>query len=312
MAEREAAPIMSLPDDLVLAVMERAAAACGTFAVLRGLASSRRRFQRLAYGESSKLFMEPAFVSGRQGPRPAGDTVLDVARLAARFGGRVERLHLRDVSFALRCAGAAEGEGEGESCAPPSSGEQPQDGAAAAAAAAGGSAGPPARADGILLEALCSCPNLTHLSFSGAGAEDAHRSLAALESLPSGFALPRLRHLDLCGHIVPLPAFRRLLGACSASLERLYLRGTRVVESAIDFSGEEGEAAREAAPYRLRGNVPIVHALDGLDFPRLASLDVSSSDDCAGADDLGGFAALRALHARLPALRDLAAVRPAL
>eukprot|EP00741_Cyanophora_paradoxa_P016186 tig00000042_g15626.t1 len=279
MAEQQDASLMSLPDELILLVMEKAAVVSGTMAVLRGLASARRRFQQLAYGDASKLFTEPVFVGGNTGARPgvstvsggtnagtswttaagaaaAGDTILDVARLCSKFGERVERLHLGSVDF-----------GTGSS--------------------AGGEAGG-------LLCILCACPNLTHLSLAGAVAADGpFCGLDALEKLPAGFSLPRLRHLDLSDLLVPLPALGRLLGACAASLERLFLRGTRVCQG--------GKVPGPLDPRKFHPG-PLLKALDGLDSPRLEGLDVSF----AGVD----FIELRSLLARLPALRDLYAVQP--
>eukprot|EP00741_Cyanophora_paradoxa_P016185 tig00000042_g15625.t1 len=311
MAEQQDASLMSLPDELILLVMKKAAAVSGTMAVLRGLASARSRFQQLAYGESSKLFTEPVFVGGHTRARPgvgavsggtnagtssaaaaaagdtsmdvgghtgarpgvgaasggtnagtssasaAGDTILDVARLCSKFGKCVERLHLGSVDF-----------GTGSS--------------------AGGEAGG-------LLYILRACPNLTHLSFAGAAAADSPLwALDTLEELlPAGFSLPRLRHLDLFGLLVPLPALRGLLGACAPSLERLFLGGTRVCRG--------GTARRQLNP-RGHHPEPLLKALDGLDFPLLESLDVTA----AGID----FSGLSRLLGRLPSLRDLYAVPP--
>eukprot|EP00741_Cyanophora_paradoxa_P016187 tig00000042_g15627.t1 len=227
--------LLRLPDELILLVMEKAAAVSGTMAVLRGLASSRRRFQQLA-----------------------------------KFGHRIERLCLGLVSFDP--SGDRDVDGSSDSG---NSGSESD------------SSGSSSSSDSLQLqEVLRACPNLTHLSLSDAYSYDetesgAFRHLAALEELPAGFSLPRLRHLDLSGLTVPLPALRRLLGACAASLERLFLRGTMLLSSDV-----------EPIPF-----VSLVLALEGLDFPRLESLDVTRTD-CAPSQ-------LRSLLARLPALRDL-------
>eukprot|EP00741_Cyanophora_paradoxa_P013085 tig00020675_g12638.t1 len=259
------ASLMNLPADLLLSLMEKEAAVNGTMSVLRGLASARRRFQELAYGESSTLFTEPVFVSGRQGSRlgahpilssawSAGDTILDVARLSSRFGERIERLHLGNVSFDFGFGlGAAR-----------SSSPWILDLRVAEMAAAFGRDSIPApseleamqtRVSRCLLEVLRACPNLTHLSLAGADPKGAFRSLAALSDLPASFYLHHLRHLDLSGLTVPLPALHRLLRACSISLERLFLRGTRppalLLNRSLDLSST-GVSAVELQPLLSR------------------------------------------------------------
>eukprot|EP00741_Cyanophora_paradoxa_P010146 tig00020510_g9821.t1 len=80
---------------------------------------------------------------------------------------------------------------------------------------------------------LRACPNLTHLSLARSRInvddqaeerEGPDRDRYLDEELPEGFALPRLRHLDLSGLHVTSGAFLALLRACSASLECLFLR----------------------------------------------------------------------------------------
>eukprot|EP00741_Cyanophora_paradoxa_P015384 tig00020876_g14850.t1 len=246
----------SMPDELIMLVMLKAAPIDGTMGVLRGFASARRRFQKIACGLSSKLFEEPVFVGARGTDRSASaagpvlrvpDTIVDVARLAAKFGRRIERLHLGNVNFAVG-------------------------------------------ASTVLWDVLCACPNLTHLSLAGASCshtnlfyEKPFLPLAELADLPAGFefSLPRLRHLDLSGLSLTSSALRRLLSACSNSLERLYLRNAEV-----RFGGLGCEA----------------FMISGLSFPRLESLDVSGVSDFADAGKL------RQLLRCLPALRDLYAV----
>eukprot|EP00741_Cyanophora_paradoxa_P025761 tig00000391_g24858.t2 len=244
---RRLAPTLTLkdlPGDLMLLLMENEAAVSGTIGALRGLASARRCFQKLAYGDFSTLFREPIFVKIRPklamgflgGEWRGGDTIEDVEELSGKVGHRFERLHLGNVRFVLH-------------------------------------AGP---ADGALRETLRSCPDLTHLSLAGADRRDAFSALAALEHLPDGFALPRLRHLDLSGLAVPLPALRRLLAACAPSLQRLFLRGANIHFNPSDAFFE-------------------------LDFPRLESLDLSVEG--ASAEDMRAL--VGGTLPRLPALREL-------
>eukprot|EP00741_Cyanophora_paradoxa_P020812 tig00021312_g20091.t1 len=170
------------------------------------------------------------------------DTIvmMDVARLCARFGERVERLHLGDIDVHVSAASEIQLE----------------------------------LGNGILRH----CPNLTHLSLADCAVD--------VSVAVDRFSLPRLRHLDLSGLAVPFPSLRRLLGACSATLECLYLRGARVYRD------------RASASF---GSDDVLPSLDGLscNFPCLQSLDLSSTDVCV---DVAG---LRALLARLPQLKDL-------
>eukprot|EP00741_Cyanophora_paradoxa_P014403 tig00020801_g13892.t1 len=199
-----AAPILALSDDLIMLLMKTEAKVSGTLDVLRGFASARRRFQELAYGESSTLFEEPVFNPDRPGAHPdavRGDTILDVARLSARFGDRIQRLSLGNVSFDFKVLYSN------------------SESAAANAAA-----------DRALWNVLRHCPNLTHLSLAGDKCRNCTDVLIAMQDLPPGFSLPRLRHLDLSGLAVPLEhstllsPLLRLLRACSGTLERLFLR----------------------------------------------------------------------------------------
>eukprot|EP00741_Cyanophora_paradoxa_P009372 tig00000144_g9078.t1 len=304
--------ILSLPDELLLLVMEKLALATDTMSVLRGLASARRRFQRVAYGDHSTLFEEPVFarVSSPSAPMNrrnepyvcadhstlfeeigfgrlaslrdayaahdqeeggASQVAREVVRLAAKFGERIERLDVGGVHF-----GAAVG-------------------------------GEPARSP--LVEVLCACPNLTHLSLAPAASEfnTASARPISLVGLPDGFALPRLRHLDLSGLALPLPALHRLLAACAPSLQRLFLRGSReargdgfpwdVLRNAEDTSGTLFIAADISGPRES-----VAAALDGLRFPRLESVDLA----CRGVSPLEARRLLRAL----PALRDLYLLAP--
>eukprot|EP00741_Cyanophora_paradoxa_P017528 tig00020996_g16932.t1 len=285
MAERADVSIMNLPDDLLLLVMEKLAAGSGTMSVLRGLASVRRRFQQLAHGSSSTLFKEPVFVSGgsealeNQPSSCEADSSLphayvqlakDVSCLTERFGERIERLHLGPAIRSIILDG---GVGPMASCIR-------------------------SRALLDVLRGIQRCPNLTHLCLAAAwdDPEDwrwdfGPPELAALADLPAGFSLPRLRHLDLSGLYIPLPALRRLLSACPASLERLFLRGTRIFLTGDAGSGAGSEFLK--LPHALELGV------EGLDFPRLESLDVSDLEDVY---DPSG---LERLAARFPALRDL-------
>eukprot|EP00741_Cyanophora_paradoxa_P021137 tig00021339_g20402.t1 len=237
---------MDLPDYVIMLIMEKAAAVIGTMSVLRGFASARRRFQQLAHGPSSKLFEAPVFMESRlcrpswTDPRDRDLLVFDIAQIAGKFGGRFQRLCLADLRF-----------GEWHSGYCPFS------------------------------KALGACPNLTHLSLANRDASESYlRAVASLQHLPKGFRLPRLRHLDLSGLAVPLPALRRLLGACAASVRRLFLRKTSV-------SGPQN------------GALEISTALKGLNFPRLESLDLS--DTGVGVIDLRRLLD----HGHLPALADL-------
>eukprot|EP00741_Cyanophora_paradoxa_P013084 tig00020675_g12637.t1 len=287
---------MNLPPDLLLSLMEKEAAVSGTMTVLRGLASARRRFQELAHGESSTLFAEPVFVSGRQGSRLGShpllssawsadrekfcNTILDVARLSARFGERIKRLHLGNINFdfgfskdSADFARAAAGHRSGRpvprpAAAAPTSTSTPWilDMRVAELAAAFGRDALPTASElsamkshvaRCLLEILVACPNLTHLSLAGADPKGAFQSLAGLKGLPAGFSLPRLRHLDLSGLVIPLSVLRRLLHACSGTLERLFLRGTRV---SLDLSSAlQGVGADELQP--IMSNLPAIQEL---------------------------------------------------
>eukprot|EP00741_Cyanophora_paradoxa_P024140 tig00021742_g23314.t2 len=272
-AGQSAAPILSLSDDLMLLLMKTAAETSGTLDVLRNFASARRRFQELAYGESSTLFEEPVFVSDRSPGAGRGDTILDVARLSARFGDRIQRLWLGNVDanvdfdpYMLR------------TLMPRSDVDY-----RIQVAAAG-------RARHTLLDVVKHCPNLTHLSLAPLSPRDRDSDrlvrvavLGALEDLPPRFSLRRLRHLDLSGLTVPLPALRRLLRACSAPLERLYLRCTQVPK--IDNL----ERPDICDPLEI---------FKRLNFPRLESLDVTGYWDPSQDE-------LQRLVARLPVLRDL-------
>eukprot|EP00741_Cyanophora_paradoxa_P016202 tig00000042_g15642.t1 len=156
MAEQQDASLMSLPDELILLVMEKAAAGSGTMAVLRGLASASRRFQQLAYGESLKLFTEPDFVGGRAEARPgdrttsapdsAGDTLLDVAWLCAMSGARVEKASCRPLGHPDPL----------DWCTAPSELPATSDTSTAVAPTA-------TRAESLLFGILRACPRLTHL-----------------------------------------------------------------------------------------------------------------------------------------------------
>eukprot|EP00741_Cyanophora_paradoxa_P015429 tig00020875_g14892.t1 len=310
--EQESASIMSLPDEILLLVMEKTAAGSGTMAVLRGFASARRRFQKIAHA-SPKLFEEPIFVAHRPEdcsrsfgsisecseedsdlgdcdarPQPAGDSILDVARLSARFGGRIERLHLDAVSCSSRIDFDSTTDSDH-----------------------GG------KVDRVLLNVLQACPNITHLSLSSSSSDAREHGslstlgrraynravygpLAGLEELPEGFSLklPRLRHLDLSSRTVPLPALRCLISACSASLECLFLRDTRVIEPA-SHGGARGLPIHYCKPLQVAAALERINR----DFPHLKSLDLSYSNACAD------IHALRRLIARLPALRDLYIVK---
>eukprot|EP00741_Cyanophora_paradoxa_P006298 tig00000989_g6106.t1 len=117
--------------------------------------------------------------------------------------------------------------------------------------------------------------------------------LAALAApapgLPGG-AVRRLRQVDLSGLAAPFRALRRLLRASAATLARLFLPGVRVLPERPEL-GLEGDETRR-----------LLRAFEGLEFPRLESVDVS------GTNATGDARALAALVARLPALRELYAV----
>eukprot|EP00741_Cyanophora_paradoxa_P014402 tig00020801_g13891.t1 len=299
MAEgQSAAPILSLSDDLMMLLMKTAAEVNGTLDVLRGLASARRRFQELAYGESSTLFEEPVFVrQDRDAGR--GDTILDVARLSARFGDRIQRLWLKNVDFDVVTSAVASADSGDPGPQSHAWGTDPD--------------APPPRpqtaASRALSNVLCSCPNLTHLSLAGNWCQRRRdAAMGALECLPPGFSLPRLRHLDLSYLDVSLELFTllRLLQSCSGTLERLFLRGTRVDLSYAGFQRlsiaypELGKIILRNEEHRNRHRMPFSLILEHITFPRLESLDIELPLARALMPD-----ELQRLVARLPALREL-------
>eukprot|EP00741_Cyanophora_paradoxa_P012839 tig00020629_g12398.t1 len=334
--EEDLAYILGLSDDLLRPLIQGEAQASGTLHVLLKLAATCSRFRKLVCGESSKLFDEPVFV-----PRGGECTILQVAAFAAKYGSRFRRLHLGSVAFdpkrALPAAAADTSESVSvssaaqlDAAAASSSSNTSAPACAAAAAAAGPAAAadaaargtlnseptwrylslaPPeiqdlvARADGALCAVLRSCPNLTHLSL--VCAHDSLWCLDALADLPDDFSLPHLRHLDLSGLLVPLPALRRLLAACCGTLERLYLRGTFVVVQRLKGLRDDlrlrktfrGVRAMFSMPRGAYLRDPLLRALEGLTFPRLVSLDLAGS--------LAGMDGLCDLVPRCPALRDL-------
>eukprot|EP00741_Cyanophora_paradoxa_P012843 tig00020629_g12402.t1 len=334
--EEDLAYILGLSDDLLRPLIQGEAQASGTLHVLLKLAATCSRFRKLVCGESSKLFDEPLFV-----PRGGECTILQVAAFAAKYGSRFRRLHLGSVAFdpkrALPAAAADTSESvsvssaaQGDAAAASSSSNTSAPACAAAAAAAGPapaaaadargtlnseptwrylSLAPPeiqdlvARADGALCAVLRSCPNLTHLSLFCA--HDSLWCLDALADLPDDFSLPHLRHLDLSGLLVPLPALRRILAACCGTLERLYLRGTFVIVQRLKGLRDDlrlrktfrGVRAMFSIPRGAYLRDPLLRALEGLTFPRLVSLDLAGS--------LAGMDGLCDLVPRCPALRDL-------
>eukprot|EP00741_Cyanophora_paradoxa_P021842 tig00021374_g21084.t1 len=254
---------------------------------LRGFASARSMRSSRSYAWSSSKRPEAsarAIASENEAASGGGGGDVDddvdvstaIARLAEKFGDRVERLHLsvRFEDFMIN-GGAVYGRGRG-------------------------------RAD-VITDVIRGFPNLTHLRLSLAG-HGMHTGdprpppdppLRPSLSLSLQLQLPGLRHLelDLSGLGVPLAALRTLLGSCSASLERLFLRGTRICT-------DDG-ADREPLPDSIVRALEL--AIDGLELPRLQSLDLSFTGARDDVDvDLGG---LRRLVARLPALRSLYTAR---